>query len=305
MSTPTSPGMGGSVTQPKTIDQIRQDAQNSGNIAMAGPYAPVSLDIGTGTGKPIGDSLIYGANVGGATYGHGLGVETGNMTYAQARLLPATWAESNPDELKRLVNTGILNKAPGFQAGMGMGDILSAWDDLVQTAWNINQRSGGQKKWTPWDVLNTYGNPKGSYGTVRKGDWLYDAATGDKIKYVGPKSKTTTQTSVNLSSAEDVKALTTSVLTQALGRAPTAAEVAQYKATINAQENANPNVTTTTSTLDDQGETVAQSSKTTGGFSQAAAQQVVQDQAQKQPEYGKYQSGTTYWNALMSMLTGG
>lgn len=227
------------------------------------------------------------------------------MTYDQARLLPSQWMDSDPSKLKQLVNTGILNKVPGFDVGMGMPEIISAWDELVKTSFELNQAKGkGAKVWTPWDVLDTYGNSKGSFGSVKRGDWLYDAATGEKLKYVGPRSKTTTSRDVNLSSAEDVKALTTQVLTQALGRAPTAKEVAQYKSTINAQENANPTLTTTTQTLNDQGEATAQSSKTTGGFDAAAQQQLVQDQASGTPEFAKYQSGTTYWNALMQMMTG-
>lgn len=228
------------------------------------------------------------------------------LTYDQARLLPSQWMESDPNMLKQLVNKGILNKVPGFQVGMGMPDIISAWDELVKSSYEMNQsKTNGAKKWTPWDVLDTYGNTKMNFGTVRQGDWLYDIATGAKVKYVGPKSKTTTSRDVNLSSAEDVKALTTQVLTQALGRAPTAAEVAQYKSTINAQENENPTLTTTTQTMNDQGEVGSQSTKTTGGFDSTAQAQLVQDQAAKSPEFAKYQSGTTYWNALMQMMTGG
>ena len=227
------------------------------------------------------------------------------MSYDQARLLPRDWMESDPSQLKKLVNMGILNKVPGFDVGMGLPEIVSAWDDLVQASFEMNKNSKSDKKWTPWDVLNTYSNSKMNYGTVRKGDWEYDVATGEKLRYVGPKTKTTSSRDVNLSSAEDVKALTSQVLTQALGRAPTPDEVATYKSTINAQENANPTLTNTTQTLNDQGEVASQSSKTTGGFDAAAQQQLVQDQAAKSPEFAKYQSGTTYWNSLMQMLTGG
>lgn len=228
-----------------------------------------------------------------------------SMTYDQARLLPSQWMDSDPDQLKKLVNTGILNKVPGFQPGMGIGDIVSAWDDLVKTSWELNQSKSGRTNWTPWDVINTYSNPKNTFGTVKQGDWMVDAATGEKVKYVGPRSKTTTASNINLSSAEDVKALTTSVLTQALGRAPTAKEVAQYKSTINAQESANPTNSTQTQTLNDMGEVTNTSTQTSGGFDSAAQQQLVMDQAQKSQEYGKYQSGTTYWSAMMQMLGGG
>jgi len=234
---------------------------------------------------------------------HGIAMQN-NLTYAEARMLPRDWMDSDPDKVKQLVNLGIMNKVPGFDVGMGLPEILSAWDDLVQASYALNQNTKG-KKWSPFDVLDTYSNSKMNLGTVKKGDWMYDVATGEKLKYVGPKNKTTVSRDINLSDTGDVKALTTQVLTQALGRAPTAKEVAQYKSTINAQESANPNITTTTSTLNDQGETVAQSNKTTGGFDASAQQQLVQDQAAGSQEYGKYQSATTYWNAMMQTLTGG
>lgn len=272
----------------------------SAQAYTGGQMQPNSL-IYLGMGKQVAGNMPGAA--GQSALEHAPSWQT--MTYDQARLLPSLWQNSDPDMLKQLVNTGVLNKVPGFDVNMGMPEIISAWDELVKSSYELNQAKGNDKKWTPWDVLQTYGNSKGKFGTVRNGDWLYDVATGAKIKYVGPRTKTTTNRDVNLSSAEDVKALTTQVLTQALGRAPTQAEVAQYKSTINAQENANPTLTTTTSTLNDQGEVSAQSSKTSGGFDAAAQQQLVQDQASQTPEFAKYQSGTTYWNALMQMMTGG
>ena len=233
------------------------------------------------------------------------------LTYDQAKGLPAQWIQTDPDMLKKLVNKGIINKVPGFDVGMGLPEIMSAWDDLVQASFAANQAGGANgKKWTPWDILDTYSNSKNKYGTVKKGDWEYDVATGERIRYIGQTSKTTTSKSVNLSSLEDVQALTTQVLTQALGRAPTANELAQYKSTINGAQEKNPTVTTTTSQLSGDVatgnvETTAQNSVTSGGFSNDAAAQMVQNQAKKGPEYGKYQSGTTYYNALMQMLTGG
>ncbi len=302
MSTPTG-GQGGGPAPPKpmTLDDITRTVGELTGTA--------SFGTGRSTGKISPDSLIYtGATEGIVSTRTREGVVryvAPTMTYSQARLLPGDWMQNDPAMLKKLVNTGILNKVPGFNAGMGLPDIISGWEDLVATSYELNQRTDSTKKWTPWDVLATYGNPKSDFGTIRQGDWLYDAATGAKVKYVGPRSKTTTSRDVNLSSAEDVKALTTQVLTQALGRAPTASEVAQYKATINTQEEANPQMTTTTTTLDDQGEAVSQSSKSTGGFSAAAQEQTVLGQAQETPEYAKYQAGTTYWNAMMQMLVGG
>lgn len=305
MSTPPGQNAAPSPSDATTLSNLVQQYGPTLNALMGGTSGSSSAN-----GQIADNSTIFMGNTKAPTTGpggefqHGMSMPN-NLSYQEARNLPTVWMETDPNKLKKLVNTGILNKVPGFSSGMGLPEIISAWDDLVTASYAINQGNPNGKKWTPWDVLKTYSNSNNKYGTVVQGEWEYDAATGAKIRYVGPKTKTTTSRDVNLSSAEDVKALTTSILTQALGRAPTAKEVAQYKSTINAQENSNPSLTTTTQTFNDQGEAVNQSTKTTGGFDQAAQQQLVLDNAAKTPEYAKYQSGTTYWNSLMSMLTGG
>jgi hypothetical protein len=314
-ATAQPPGMGGTVPTPMTQEQLSALVNSgvAGNLTAGGSSIGASGVINNNspiymTSFPIATSTLsrYELQQYQEAEKKQKGGGSGVMTYQEAQMLPRQWLQSDPDKLKQLINTGVLNKVPGFDVGMGIPEIMAAWDKLVQASFTMNQGlKDTDKHYTPFDILNSYSNTKNKWGTVRQGDWLYDVATGAKIKYVGPKSKTTTSRDVNLSSAEDVKALTTQVLTQALGRAPTTDEVAQYRATINAQEQANPTVTTTTQTLNDQGEVSAQSSKTTGGFDAAAQQQLVQDQAVKTPEFAKYQSGTTYWNALMSMLTGG
>jgi hypothetical protein len=221
------------------------------------------------------------------------------MPYGQASGLPATWDDATKRDF---ISKGILYKLPGFNADMGMPELMKSWGDLVDSASAISAAGGGQ--WSPWDVMNSYGNSDKNFGSIRKGDWLYDAATGEKLKYVGPRTKTTTDKKIDLSSAEDVKAITTQMLTELLGRAPTSDELAKYRSSINGYEKDNPLVTKTISHLDDQGEVTAQDSTSSGGASDAARQSLIQDQATKGPEYGKFQSGTTYYNALMQMLGG-
>lgn len=227
-----------------------------------------------------------------------------SMAYAAAKGLPLQWLSSNPSKLREFVNTGVLRKIPGFSVNMGMPEILSAWDDLLMASWGINKTGMAGKNWSPWDVMNSYSNSGMNFGTVRRGDWLYDVGTGEKVKYVGPKSKTTTQKRIDLSSPEDVKALTTQMLSELLGRAPTAEELGKYKSAINAYEQSNPMIATTTETLNDMGEVVSTSTKTEGGASEAAKSMVVTEQAKQGPEYGKYQSGTMYWGAMMDLLGG-
>jgi hypothetical protein len=220
------------------------------------------------------------------------------LDYANASTIPLSWS----DKQKRdFISKGILYKMPGFNADMGMPEIVDAWGDIVDKAIALSTQGAN---WSPEDVINSYANDNKNFGTVKRGDWLYDAASGEKVKYVGPRTKTTTDTRVNLSSAEDVKAITTSMLTELLGRAPTPKELAQYRSTITGYEEKNPEVSTTTSHLDDQGEVTKQDTKTSGGVTDAARQSLITEQATQGPEYGKYQSATTYYNAMMQMLGG-
>lgn len=225
------------------------------------------------------------------------------MTYGEAKRLPLLWVEQDQNKLREFVNTGILRKIPGFKVGMGIPEIMSAWDDMLQNAWTMNSAGYG-KNWTPWDVMNSYSNQGMNLGTVRKGDWEIDIATGERVKYVGPKSKTRTEKRVDLSSPEDARAITTQMLSELLGRAPTAEEMGKYTSALNSFEQANPQIATVTETLGEMGEVVSTETQTSGGVTQAARGQIISEEAKKGPEYGKFQSGTTYWNTLMQMVGG-
>lgn len=228
------------------------------------------------------------------------------MEYQEARLLPTEWSDK---EMREFVNKGILNNIPGFKPGMGLPEIQKAWDMILQDSITLSAKgASGGKKYTPWDVMDTYGKP-GKFGTYVEGGWEYDLATGQRIAYKGKTKKTSKRTDVNLSSAEDVRAIAMQALRDALGRAPTTEEVARFKATVNAMERATPQVTTTTTELrpdiaTGQVEEVSSSSTTTGGVSQAAIAETIAGSVEKSEEAGKYQAGTTYFNALLGMLGG-
>jgi|SRR6478752_719117 len=282
---------------------------SGGSTVSAGPGFDAGAYLSGFNSKPgtPGSRVYLGPNKGIlnpglAAGGVGMiGAFSGKNTdsYENARMAPINWDEK---QKRDFISKGILYKMPGFDYNMGMPEIMDAWDGLVKSAQAFSKEGA---EWSPWDVMGSYANDGKGFGTIRKGDWLYDARTGDKVKYVGPRTKTTTSKNVNLSSPEDVRALTTQMLTELLGRAPTDEELAKYRSSINGYERANPEMTTTTHTLNDMGEEVAQSSTTTGGASQAALGSIVEGGAKKGPEYGKYQAGTTYFNALMQMITGG
>lgn len=232
------------------------------------------------------------------------------MTYDAARILPTGWG---PERIKQFVNRGIMYGIPGFDVGMGMPEIVSAWDELVKASAIF---SAGGKKWTPWDVMETYGGKEGKFGTMTKGDWVYDVATGERLKYVGKTTRKTTSEQVDLSSPEEVQALVTQVLREALGRAPNEKELARFKATISGFEKEHPLVTEVTETATAESIEAArlsggdvftgaqQKSVTSGGVTDAARAALVQAPTEETKEYGKYQAGTTYWDAMMQMIGG-
>ena len=228
------------------------------------------------------------------------------LSYQDAALAPTTWDQK---QLSQFVNSGIIHKITGFSPGMGMPQIQAAWQSMVDASVLFNSNlKDGQSPWSPQDVMDTWSDNKGKFGTMVKDGWKYDVATGERIAYMGPKTKTTTSTNIDLSSAEQVQAIATSALQQALGRNPNAKELAQFKSTIAGFERANPTRTTTTQTLTPDLATGTvdvsnQSSTTTGGVTDAARAQLIQNQEQGTPEYNKYQQGN-YFQMLMGMLGG-
>lgn len=233
------------------------------------------------------------------------------LDYEKARLLPTGWS---PERLKQFVNKGIMYGIPGFDVGMGMPEIVAAWDDLVKASAAFSSQGG--RKWSPWDVMESYGGKDQKFGTMTKGDWVYDVATGERLKYVGKTTRTSKSEQVDLSSPEEVQALVTQVLREALGRAPNAKELARFKATISGYEKENPTVTTVTETATAESIEAArasggdvftgaeQKSVTSGGVTDAARAQLVTDPTEETQEYGKFQAGTTYWDAMMQMIGG-
>ena len=313
---------------------LGQDPSNPYGVGMGGQYTGLGFsalkDAGIGVGgstvTPSGDlSSLVGGNMvymgtGAKVTGYaaakerkqagvaGVGDIDLRMSYEEARGLPLVWARNDPNKLKEFVNKGILNKVPGFSPDMGIMEIASAWDDMVKASIEFTKSSGSN--WSPYDVMDTYRKSSGQFGTKREGDWIIDLATDERVKYVGPKSKTLTSKQVNLSSADDVKALTMQMLRELLGRNPSPEEITRFKTSINAMEQAAPEVTTTTVELapdlaTGEVEEVGRQSVTTGGVSQAAMQAAIEEEATTTPEYAKYQGGTTYFNALLQMIGGG
>lgn len=288
-----------SITSPvinMTLEDMQRSWNNLGNEATAnagGRYSKLTETSKVYTGK----TTEYTPNQSGYMQ------KKNFQEFGLYRLAPLDWTD---DQKAKFVNQGIMNKAPGFDVSMGMPEILSAWEDLIKSADQMNRKDPDNPTWTPDDVLGTYSNPKGKYGTVRKGDWEYDIATGEKIKYVGPLSKTTTNTTIDKLSREDALALAKNSMSQMLGRAPTNGEVANYLDILNGYSAAHPGVSTTTTDIDPEtGEARNSTTVNTGGTTAAGKQALLEEQIQKNPEYGAYQAATTGMGWLMQMVNGG
>lgn len=197
-------------------------------------------------------------------------------------------------------------RAKGLLSGMltqGAGDLeaYSLWENLVKQSALYGAQG---KEVGPLDILTGYvkGNSKG--GWVKSGDFEINPATGEK-RYVGPKFKTTTQTSTDLTDPATARAIATAVFQDLLGRDPGQGEISAYASALAASERANPSTMTTTTQYDETtGDAVGSSSTTSGGMTAQGRQQLAADAIKQNPEYGAVQAATTYMDALLGAVGG-
>lgn len=220
------------------------------------------------------------------------------LSYEEALNLPTTWSQK---ELDKFVVDGTMKKIPGFSANMGIDEVLAKWEDWV----NLSQAQGARgNKMSPMDIYNSYVSREGA--TYKQGNWLYDAATHTPIKYVGPLSKTTTNTNVQEMSREDALALAKTTMAQMYGRSPTNTEVGSFLAALNSQARGTPQKTTTTTTINPEtGEAENTSSVTTGGVSAAGQAALLEEKMKGTAEHAEYASSTTYYDAMMQLFSRG
>lgn len=178
----------------------------------------------------------------------------------------------------RLYRAGILKSATDYDGA------FSAWKYAVQEAGNFYTASGGTKKITPWQFLS-----------ILEGNAAGKAGGG------GPRTTTQTSRSVNLPSAADAEAAVKTIFQEAFGRDPNKGELSRYSSLLIGKAKANPSVSTTTQTVDANGNATS-STTSSGGISAAGLQQSLLDEAQRDPEYGAYQAATSYMSALMKSI---
>lgn len=235
------------------------------------------------TGKHMGPNLVDGSHT----------VPTGFQQSSDGRVDWNTHLDDflnqwNSDAAWRtqLITLGLKT---GLMAGSNNGpsDYYNLWLKAGQLS---SDWADAGKKFTPMDVLNFLAGQTG--------------ATGLKIPGSGHQTQTSSGTSVsyNLSDAATARALTDHVLEAALGRKPDAQEYAQYKAALNAYEQANPSVIShsSTTTYDANGNSTStdSSKQKAAGASAEGRAQVLTDKANATPEAQAYQTSTLFDEAM-------
>jgi hypothetical protein len=273
MSTP-SPG----ATQPP----VNNGQQNSQDAVMQQLQAAAGVQTGgtPTTARQYGPLSTYEIRVNAGTTPGTQQISTGysSIPVGQMALQYYTWDQKKKDQFR--AKLGLINKN-ALQATDD--DLAKTWADYVQQS--ANNFAAGITL-TPDEILDKD-----------------VAARGAAASLAGTKTSTTSE--VNLTSKVDSDAIFNSAAKSLLGRAPTPDEYAQFQASLNASERANPVNATTTTTTDAQGNVVSQNRQSTGGVGAGGAQLLAEQKAQQNPEYGAYQAATTYWNAAMQLINRG
>lgn len=188
-----------------------------------------------------------------------------------------SWSQKTRDKF-----TSQLNLAGYDTSKMKDGQIAELWGYYAQQA--ASYLAAGNRL-TPWDVLAKDMEQREAYMKT-------------------PRTVTQTSRSYDMSTREDAHAIFLQAAQSLLGRDPTKAETSAFQKALNAYEEANPTITTTTTDyLGD--EVTGQTSTTKGGVKEGARQLMAMEDIKRDPEYGAYQAATTYFDAMMQMIGGG
>jgi hypothetical protein len=215
-------------------------------------------------------------------------------------------AQNDPSQLEayrqRMIAAGVLDpKDASFAKMQGVWmDALGASADAYASGTNL----------TPWDAIDLLG--AGGTGPDGPKNGTFSVSVNDT------RTESSTASRVNLSSASEARAFLLAAAEQQLGRAATTDEIAAFRAALNAEEKANPEVlkssgtsktTGTRSSTYTDGEVTATADNTntsntsnsteTGGMDRG---QYAIDYARSADDYAEYQAATTYMNTLFAAL---
>lgn len=184
---------------------------------------------------------------------------------------------------RKLVDAGVLEE------DYTRLDLEKAWENLVGLAsdWYL---ANPDSILTPEDMIDLYGGPNGR-----------GLAGGAKSK---PSVRTVVDKQVDLSSADDARAMLERMLYEHLGRRPTGREADDFQAALNEAQRKNPATVTTTTNYDAEGYKTGSSATRSGGFDAGAFAESYAREGDNEKEYAQYQAATTYFDALMAAIKG-
>jgi hypothetical protein len=196
---------------------------------------------------------------------------------------PFLWEEDQVAEaIKKFQDAG-LTSVTDFDS------MHKAWGGLVQRAGAMYSLSSGQRKVTPWDVLDLYKTEMQKAGT--------SGGSG------GGSPSTVTQTSRSVSSIThgDGWSALQNTLSRMLGRDPSEEEVRDFVGRMNHIAAKNPTITRSTTSGIGTGNQ-STSSRTKAGFNSNDILENAYKDAQADDDYAEFQSASTYFNAALSAL---
>lgn len=213
------------------------------------------------------------------------GTPAGEVTKAQTvtRALnqPYLWDEEELDEaMKRMQDAGLDVKS--FE------DVNSVWQGLVERAAKTYTISEGEKKVTPWDVLDL----------VQREDATANGSAVDDENFTHVSTSKSVQ---DISEGEAWSTLQNN-LSRMLGRDPSDQEVRDFTHRMNSLAARNPAISKTISTYKDGRLTNSTTNEVESGFTADDMMQDSYESAQSNPEYGAYQAASTYFNSAMSAM---
>jgi hypothetical protein len=202
------------------------------------------------------------------------------QTITRALNQPYLWDEEELDEaMKRMQDAGLDVRS--------FDDVTSVWESLVERAAKTYTFSKGERKVTPWDVLDL----------VKRED---ESANGGE----DPENFTHVSTNKNVEDISEGEAWSVlqSNLSRMLGRDPSDQEVRDFTVRMNNLAARNPAISKTISTYKDGRLTNSKTIEKDSGFTADDMVMESYEDAQADPEYGAYQAASTYYNAAVGAL---
>lgn len=251
---------------------------------LTNPNDPTTWRVFTGTTPRVKVGKSTNANVAeNAPTMRGDNTEMVNSVANQ----PFLWSEDQVAEaIKKFQDAGITNVTD-------FDSMQRAWSGLVQRAGAMYSLSSGQRKVTPWDVLDLYKNEMQKAGTF--------GGSGSGGSGGGPSTVTQKTRSVSTITNGDGWSVLQNTLSRMLGRDPSDSEVRDFVGRMNHLAAKHPTITTSTTTGVGTG-SQSTTSHTKAGFDQNDILQNAYYDAQANPDYAEVQSATTYFNSALSAL---